>query len=131
MPREFTRSDRIAAQFQRELAELIRTDVKDPRLGMVTVSDVEATRDLSLVKIYVSFLGAVETPRQCLKILAEFAPALRHALSRRVRMRVMPELRFLHDESIERGMKMDKLLSGLHGGSDATDARDDEGDSSA
>jgi ribosome-binding factor A len=128
MPREFTRSDRIAAQFQRELAELIRTDIKDPRLGMVTVSDVEATRDLSLVKIYVSFLGAAETPRHCVKILAEFAPLLRHALARRVRMRVLPELRFVHDESIERGMRMEKLLSDLHIGDAATERAEEDGE---
>ena len=114
MPREFFRSDRIAAQFQRELAELLRTEVRDPTLGMVTLSDVEVTRDMSLIKAYVSFLGAAETPQKCVKTLNhQYAPKLRHGLSGRIRMRVMPELRFIYDDSIERGMRMEALLGSL------------------
>jgi len=113
MPREFFRSDRVAAQLQRELAELLRTEFKNKQLGMVTLSDVEVTRDMSLAKAYVSFLGATETPKQCVKILNESVPKLRHAISGRIRLRVMPELRFVHDESIDRGMRIDELLKGL------------------
>lgn len=113
MPREFFRSDRVAAQFQRELADLLRTEIKDPSLGMVTLSDVEVTRDMSLIKAYVSFLGAAETPQKCVKALNQHAPRLRRALSGRIRMRVMPELRFLYDDSIERGTRIDKLLNSL------------------
>lgn len=113
MPREFFRSDRVAAQFQRDLAELLRTEVSEPGLGMVTLSDVEVTRDMSLIKAYVSFLGAAQTPQKCVKALNQYAPKLRHALSGRIRMRVMPELRFVHDDSIERGMKMEALLGSL------------------
>lgn len=112
MAREFTRSDRVAAQLQRELAELLRTEVHDSQLGMVTVSDVEVTRDLSLAKAYVSFLGAALEPRACVKRLSESVPMLRHALGKRMRLRVMPELRFLHDESITRGQRMEALLAG-------------------
>ncbi len=115
MPREFFRSDRVAAQFQRELAELLRTEVKDPRLGMVTLSDVEITRDMSLAKAYVSFLGAQEDPDSCVKILNQHTPKLRRAMGGRIRLRVMPELRFVYDDSIERGMKMEALLGSLHG----------------
>ena len=113
MPREFFRSDRVAAQFQRELAELLRTEIKDPALGMVTLSDVEVTRDMSLIKAYVSFLAAQETPQKCVKALNQHAQKLRRALSGRIRLRVMPELRFIHDDSIERGMRMEALLGGL------------------
>ncbi|MEI7867472.1 MAG: 30S ribosome-binding factor RbfA [Candidatus Methylumidiphilus sp.] len=119
MPREFFRSDRVAAQYQRELAELLRTDFKDPQLGMVTLSDVEVTRDMSLIKAYVSFLGAMETPQKCVKALNLHAPKIRHALSGRIRMRIMPELRFIYDDSIERGMRMEELLGKL--GSPSTD----------
>jgi ribosome-binding factor A len=122
MPREFFRSDRVAAQFQRELAELLRTEVKDPSLGMVTLSDVEVTRDMSLIKAYVSFLAAAEPPQKCVKLLNQHAPALRRALSGRVRLRVMPELRFVHDDSIERGMRMEALLGSL------AEARPQDGD---
>jgi ribosome-binding factor A len=113
MPREFFRSDRVAAQFKRELAELLRTEFKNPQLGMVTLSDVEVTRDMSLIKAYVSFLGATETPQKCVKALNQFVPRLRHGLSGRIRLRVMPELRFIYDDSIERGMRMEELLGSL------------------
>lgn len=114
MPREFTRNVRVASQLQRELAELLRSEVKDPRLGMVTVSDVEVTRDLSVAKVYVSFLGAEQSPKESLKLLAARAPLLRHEVGRRMRMRVIPELRFLFDDSVERGLHMDALIDGLH-----------------
>lgn len=120
MPREFFRSDRVAAQFQRELAELLRTEIKEPGLGMVTLSDVEVTRDMSLIKAYVSFLGASLTPQKCVKALNQHAPRLRHGLSGRIRMRVMPDLRFIYDDSIERGMRMEELLGSIKN-SESTD----------
>ena len=113
MPREFTRSDRVAAQIQREIAELLRTQVKDPELGMVTLSEVELSRDLAVAKLYVSFLAARLPPAQCIKRLGDFVPGLRHELGKRLRIRVLPELRFAWDDSIERGSRMDALLHGL------------------
>ena len=113
MPREFFRSDRVAAQLQRELAELLRSEFKNPKLGLVTLSDVEVTRDMSLIKAYVSFLGSSETPQQCVKTLNQHASKLRHALSSRIRLRVMPDLRFIHDDSIDRGMRMEELLGSI------------------
>lgn len=121
MAREFFRSDRVGAQLQRELAELIRTEVRDPSLGMITLSDLEVTRDMSLARAYVSFLGAEKSPQACIKQLNLSVPLLRKALSGRIRLRVMPELRFIHDESIERGMKMEALLSSLAENSPVTD----------
>lgn len=113
MPREFSRSARVASQLQRELAELLRGDIKDPRLGMVTVSDVEVTRDLSLAKVFVSFLGARQSVRDSLALLTERGPLLRHELGRLIRMRSIPELRFVHDDSVERGLHMDAILDEL------------------
>ena len=114
MPREFSRNVRVASQLQRELAELLRSDVKDARLGMVTVSDVEVTRDLSLAKVYVSFLGARQTAAESVKLLAGLGPLLRHEVARRMRMRVIPEFRFIFDDSVERGLHMDAVIDGLH-----------------
>lgn len=113
MPREFSRSDRVASQIQKEMAELIRTHVRDPELGMVTVSDVEVTRDLAVAKLYVTFLAAKKPPRDCVKRLTEYAPELRRDLGRHLRIRVLPEIRFVYDESIERGLRMDALLDRL------------------
>lgn len=113
MPREFSRSDRVAAQIQREMADLIRTQIKAPELGMVTLSDVELSRDLTVAKLYVSFLAARLPPAKGIKRLADFVPELRRQLGKRLRIRVLPELRFVYDDSIERGMRMDSLLHGL------------------
>lgn len=113
MPREFSRSDRIASQIQREMAELIRTQVRDPELGMVTVSDAEVSRDLAVAKIYVTFLAASLPANECVKRLGAHGPELRRELGRRIRIRVLPEIRFLYDDSIERGLRMDALLDRL------------------
>lgn len=113
MPREFSRNVRVASQLQRDLAELLRGEVKDPRLGMVTVSDVEVTRDLSVAKVFVSFLGAQQGVRESLALLADRAPLLRHELGRLIRMRCLPELRFVYDDSVERGLQMDAILEDL------------------
>ena len=113
MPREFSRSDRIASQIQREMADLIRTRVKDPALGMVTVSDAEVSRDLAVAKIYVTFLAPALPAADCVKQLATHGPELRRELGKRLRIRVLPEIRFLYDDSIERGMQMDALFGKL------------------
>lgn len=113
MPREFKRSDRVGAQIQREVADLLRTRIKDPDLGMVTLSEVELSRDLAVAKLYVSFLAPRLSPVQCVKRLGNFVPELRHELGKRIRIRVLPELRFAYDDSIERGIRMDALLGTL------------------
>lgn len=113
MPREFKRSDRVGAQIQREVADLLRTRIKDPDLGMVTLSEVELSRDLAVAKLYVSFLAPRLSPEQCVKRLGDFVPELRHELGKRIRIRVLPELRFAYDDSIERGIRMDALLGTL------------------
>lgn len=120
MPREFTRADRVSSQIQRVLAELIQYTIKDPRLGFVTVNEVDVSRDLSVAKVYISVLNAEESERQNnLDILIHAAAFLRRELSKQLRMRAVPELRFVYDDSIERGMKMDRILAHL--------SRDDDG----
>ena len=113
MPREFKRSDRVASQIQREMAELIRLNVKDRSLGLITVSDAEVTRDLSVATLYVSFLGAKLETSACLKQLDTYRSLLRQALGKQMRLRVLPEIRFIFDDSLQRGHKMDALLKGL------------------
>jgi len=127
MPREFSRSDRLASQVQREMADLLRSYRLDPGLGMVTVSDTEVSRDLSVAKVYVSFLGSRLPPEECVKRLADHASELRRELGRRLRVRVLPEVRFLYDDSIDRGMRMDALLDRL--GRETPDS-DDQGEPS-
>lgn len=114
MPREFSRGDRVASQIQREMADLIRQEIKDSRLGMVTVSEVRISRDLAVASLYVTFLGGSESSTASIKILTEeYAPHLRRELGRKIRIRNLPELRFIYDSSIEKGMRMDALIDRL------------------
>lgn len=110
MPREFTRGDRVAAQLQRELADLLRNELKDPRVGWVTVHAVEVSRDLAVAKVFIGFLEEGDVARTSLAALKHSAPFLRRELGRRMQMRSVPELRFLRDESAERGERINALL---------------------
>ncbi len=111
MPREFNRTRRIAEQLQRELAQLIREEVKDPRLGMVTVVDVEVSRDLSHARVFVTLLTGDEEARMTsVAILNDAAGMLRKFLGRRLRLRTIPQLHFHYDQSIEKGAELSALI---------------------
>lgn len=110
MAREFKRTDRVGAQIQRELAELVRVELTNPQLGMVTIQAVEVVRDFSHAKVFFTFLGGELEPAGVAKALKAAAPMLRHALGQRMRMRTLPELHFVHDESVERGMHLSALI---------------------
>lgn len=110
MPRDFPRTRRVGEQIQRELAALIRDAVKDPRVGMVTVSAVEVTRDLAHAKVFISVLGDAETRDASLAALNKAAGFLRHELGQRMLTRTVPQLRFVYDESIERGSRLSALI---------------------
>jgi ribosome-binding factor A len=110
--REFKRTDRVADQLQKELAVLIQREVKDPRLGMVTVSGVTVSRDLGYADVYVTLLGeqAPERVKENLQVLKRAAGFLRSQIARRVKLRHVPELRFHFDESVVRGQMLSSLI---------------------
>jgi ribosome-binding factor A len=110
MPREFSRSLRVADQIQRELAVLIRDEVKDPRMGMVSISGVEVSRDMAHAKVYVSVLGDEQSAADSLEALNHAAGFLRRELGRSMRLRTVPQLRFIHDRSLEEGARMSALI---------------------
>ncbi len=125
MPNDFPRSRRVADFIQRELSELIRTELKDPRVSsMVTVSSVEVTRDLGTAKVHYTIMnpqeGERESTDQALKKAAGF---LRRRLAPRLNTRSVPQLRFYYDDSIERGAHMSALIA------DAVASNTTEGDS--
>ncbi len=95
---------------QRELARLIQREIRDPRLGMVTVSGVEVSRDLSVARVYVSTLGGAADAEQTLAVLQRAAGFLRGELGRCMKLRTVPELRFRYDDSIERGNRVSRLI---------------------
>ena len=112
MPKEFSRTQRVGEQIQRELASILQLDMKDPRLGMVTVSAVEVSRDMSLATVHVTFLGLDEADeiKQAIRLLADAAGFLRTELSHRMRLRFTPQLRFRYDESLVRGRRLSSLI---------------------
>lgn len=112
MAKEFSRTRRIAQQLQQELAVILQRDMKDPRVGFVTVNDVDVSRDLSYAKVYVTFF---EEDRaivdEKIAALTAAAPYVRTLVAGRMKLRVMPELRFIYDSSLVEGMRMSNLVS--------------------
>ena len=112
MAKEYSRTQRVADQIQKELAQLIQLEMKDPRLGMVTVSAVEVSRDMSFADIYVSFLGVDDQQKidQLLKVLSQATGFLRSQLARAIKLRFTPQLRFFYDNSLRRGAYLSSLI---------------------
>ena len=104
------RQERIQEQLVQEISEMIRRDLRDPRLGFVTLTGAEITRDLRHAKVYVSVLGDVEAQTQSLKALNHASGLLRGEFARRAHLRVAPELVFERDLGIERGQRIFDLL---------------------
>lgn len=101
---------RIADQIQRELAELIRLELRDPRVKMVTITGVDLTRDQSHAKVYFTTLGPAADAEACGEGLARAAGFLRAGLADRLSTRTVPELHFAYDDSIERGVRLSRLI---------------------
>lgn len=112
MAKEFTRSDRVADAVQRSLAQLIPAEIRDPRLGMVNINSVEVARDLTLAKVYVTFVGE-DNPKACqesVAILNKTANFLRTLIGRELTIRSAPRLQFYYDESAVRGQVLSNLI---------------------
>jgi len=107
MVKEFSRATRVAEQIQRELADLLQFEVKDPRVSMVTVTTVEVTGDMAHAKIFYSASKASDSLQKGLEKSAGF---LRTQLAKRMLLRTVPQLHFVYDASIDIGMKMAQLI---------------------
>ena len=104
------RSARIADQIQRSLAELIRTELRDPRVGLVTLTGVELSRDQSHAKVFYTVLGTGPDVEAAGQGLARAAGFLRSELAHRLTTRKVPELHFEFDESVERGVRLSRII---------------------
>ncbi|MEC8350865.1 MAG: 30S ribosome-binding factor RbfA [Pseudomonadota bacterium] len=113
--REFSRTDRVAQQIQKEIAVILQREIKDPRLGMVTVSAVEVSRDLSYAKVFITVFNTddEDKAKQSAKILNEAPGYIRSLLGKRIRARIMPELRFVIDNSLMEGMRISNLVDSV------------------
>ncbi len=113
MPREFSRTRRVAELVQRELAKLLASHVNDPRIGFVTVTGVDLSKDLKNAKVYVTRLNREDDPadREHLLTALEHASGfLRRELSHDLNLRTSPRISFVYDTSIENGNKLSKLI---------------------
>ncbi|MNE54556.1 Ribosome-binding factor A [compost metagenome] len=107
------RTGRVSEQIKKELSVLIQSELKDPRIGFVTVTGVDVTNDLSQAKIYLSVFGDEEAKKDSLKGLEKANGFLRTELGKRIRLRHTPELIFKIDESIAYGSRIEKLLGDI------------------
>jgi ribosome-binding factor A len=111
MPKDFPRSRRIAEQIQRELSEIIRLDLKDPRVtGIITITDVEVTQDHAHAKVFFTELGDSARAKETENALQHAAGFLRSELAHRLKLRTVPQLKFEYDASVERGMRLTRLI---------------------
>lgn len=114
MAKEFSRASRVAEQIHRELSELIRLEIKDPRLsaqiGLVTLTGVEVTPDYAHAKVFFTTLAEPEQRTEIERALKRSAGFLRRELGRRVRIHHSPELHFIFDASVERGTQLTQLI---------------------
>jgi ribosome-binding factor A len=125
MAKPFSRSNRIAEQMRRELADLLQFEVKDPRVGMVTITEVEVTGDMAHAKVFYS--AAAGTP-ELQAGLEKASGFLRTQIAKRMLLRTVPQLHFEYDASADYGMKMSKLIDEAMSSTDSTISPEDNKD---
>jgi ribosome-binding factor A len=110
MPREFSRNQRLGNQIQRALSEFLRSEVKDPRLENVSLTAVELSRDLGVAQVYFSLLDPAQDVAPAAAGLQSAAGFLRSRLGRAIKVRHIPELRFVHDDSAKHAAHISQLI---------------------
>jgi ribosome-binding factor A len=131
MARDYARTDRVGQQIQKEIAVILMREIKYPRVSMTTVSAVEVTRDLLYAKVFVTFFtNETEDIDASIAVLNEASGYIRSLLAKRLRARIMPNLRFVYDSSMSEGVRMSSLVdqaiaSDKHIGDDVEDVNTD------
>lgn len=111
MPKEFSRTRRVEEQLRRDLAEMIRQDVKEPELGMVSITEIRVSPDLSVAQVYVTVLpDDAERIDRTLNILRQYAGKFRGLLGKRMRIRKVPQLTFIYDDLLEKSSRLDHAI---------------------
>ena len=123
MPKDYPRGRRIADQIQRELSEIIRMELKDPRVGLITITDVEVTQDNEHAKVFFTALGEPVQQEAAGRALNHAAGFMRSELAQRLKLRTVPQLRFDYDVSVERGMRLSELIDQAVSGSPGQEPR--------
>ncbi|GBE08620.1 ribosome-binding factor A [bacterium BMS3Bbin11] len=113
MPRDFSRSARVSEVIQREVANIVQKGMNDPRAAAVTITHTRMTRDMSSAQIYFVMQGEKQTIKETEKVLNKAASFIRHELAGCIELRYIPKLHFAYDHSIERGLRVGKLIDDL------------------
>jgi len=111
MPKDFSRTRRVGEQIQREMAQLVQQEIKDPRLGLITISAVKLSKDMSHANVFFTTLDEEQSVDETLKILEGAAGFLRHELAKRMQLRIVPHIHFKYDESIAYGNDLSALIN--------------------
>lgn len=109
MPREFNRTTRVADLIQREVAQIIQRELEDPRVDLITINEVKVTRDLAWADIYFTVLPE-ENAENSQQVLNGASSFLRKQLSKALKIRTTPKLRFIYDHSVNRGARLSKVI---------------------
>lgn len=108
------KADKIAGIIQKNISEIIQFDLKDPKIGFITITDVTVTNDLSIAKVYISFLGQKAREEAGMKAIERSKGFIRSHLAKRLSMRKVPELIFKLDDSLERGNHIEKIIKDIN-----------------
>lgn len=108
------KKDKIAGIIQKEISEIIQFELKDPKIGFITITDVIVSGDLSIAKVYVSFLGQEARKEAGMKALERSKGFIRTQLAKRMTVRKVPQLIFLHDHALENGNKIERIIADLN-----------------
>jgi len=130
MPKDFSRTRRVGEQIQREIAQLVQQEIKDPRLGLITISAVKLSRDMSHANIFFTTLDQEHPIEETLKVLEGAAGFLRHELAKRMQLRIVPHIHFKYDESISYGNELSALINKAMGMENPDNRMEDKDDSS-
>lgn len=111
------RNERIRKTLMKEIADILQKDIRDSRiLGVVSIMDVEVSHDNSYAKVFYSIFGNEEQKKKTIEAIEQHVPKIRHEVGKRIRLRLTPELRFIYDDSIERGTKVTELINKISRG---------------
>ncbi len=108
------RVSRVGEQIKKELSQIIQQEIKDPRIGFVTVTTVEMSGDLQIAKVFVSVFGNPDEKQQTMAALEKATGYMRSEIGKRIRLRYIPELIFVMDESLEHSEHINRLLNDVH-----------------
>lgn len=108
------RNERVRKTLMKEIADILQKDVKTP--AMVSVLDVEVSHDNSYAKVYYSIFGGDEQKQKTIEIVEKNTPKIRYEVGKRIRLRLTPELRFIYDDSIDRGSRVNEIINKISRG---------------